>query len=1372
MVPDLLVGRLALAAVEDPITELLGSAITNVGDATAVGQRRAKGFTLNLIVHGYNTVGGDPVAVGNRMRRQLRGMLQNHALRLAGIYFQFAADPERNGWIVIGEGQLSDADGGVTFASYKLALTEAFLTGSRVTAREGYRVDLTDRRLATSPIDYFGEQIGVGAGFSTLTPLALNGLPVGAVDVNVRDQPVSTGMVVGMDGPTLIMPTRSAGDVVSWERAEQDFNKGDVVILDRRGNALPSGPAIVSRNEVRNPRAALGLNDVAVSSPTLTPALSRVTTDGYQGSTCFQMVSPAALASAQSFLTFNYPAPPVVPVTAVVFVRCAVKITGGDAGTQVQLGVNVMTGNAISGQQPVHGVGGAIAGNIVQGQWMVLEGWTTLTAGNNQAQPWVMVTGSATPVTVRVADGQQVLDPQGVPPYVAGDLPGCQWDTGAHASGSSLTATAINLIQNGSFENDVAGWTGTASGASTIALARDSSWSDQGAASMRVSGSQAATGDYVQVFPAAASSVYGGQEIVVRLKAKVLTARSAWTVQLNWYDSNAAVSTGETIVIPAAPGVYEIVLVVAAPATAKTMRPTIFTTGATGAYNVRVDGVVMKVNPSGGPAPTRSVWRGFNDVGWVGAASVDAANYQALNAKVMRIPMTNIEMAQPQDGAPIVWANHFQWPYFQTMIAAGVKILPCFLSNAGPHWTAGPTLLSADVSTYTAAQGAKFAAIIAAFCTQLGVGNVAAVEVGNEINAAWPSGTPASYVTNWLTPTYNAVKAAGASIPVIAASTVGLFANSGANLSSFNWLTGCYSGGMKAVCNGIAAHPYPNVFGGFANTWGLLMGQYGILGPFQLLDVVRQCSAAAADAGKPIYVTEHGLPTAPTGQGLYVSEPQQATAVRLMNGLLRRMPDVRSILVHLLSELSPPAEDDFGLLAPGGGAQKPAYAAIRSEWTDTPAVYGDGDSQNGGWTGAARNSVSIIQPGAQDPQTLLGWEECYGPDHPLTAADVPVIQNGLCRVRYDPTSTPGFRVDTWDPLLSAWREQGKAYFQRWGDVNGADSVLVAVTILEWTADRAVIQAVMRDPADGYSRERIIITVQRGWTGPRVEVYAAPRGAGTQAQVFVTFVLAGTDTNDSALKIDSGASAYNATAGSSTGLFPTAVLGTTFTGENQIAVLRDGGGWQATLAVLQAGVVPYTTTDTSAYGTSRNAVQLQGPAAGYLSTHLGFAAQAADQIIEAEAIRYAASGTTSQVADASASGGQAVKDTQTALTAITLYNATTSLLQAKYRILARVKVDAGATGSFLAGQLGVVNTSVGTSTSTTWVWIDLGDLLATVPNWPFALYAWRSAGTGGVYVDRVELVLLENRGGAINGARDLGQSVLYQSMVETRRLARG
>jgi hypothetical protein len=421
------------------------------------------------------------------------------------------------------------------------------------------------------------------------------------------------------------------------------------------------------------------------------------------------------------------------------------------------------------------------------------------------------------------------------------------------------------------------------------------------------------------------------------------------------------------------------------------------------------------------------------------------------------------------------------------------------------------------------------------------------------------------------------------------------------------------------------------------------------------------------------------------------------------------------------------------------------------------------------------------------------WVELYGPDWPYNwqtsgqPADTPVLDNGLVRLRFGVSDgqqgEPGFWIDLWNG--SAYSTQGKMYIRRVGDVSGYCNTFVSSQLIEWTPDRAVIEVVLSNSADAYSRECVYVTVQRGEIGAAFECYPALKSTGAQADCqFIWQAFAATeDANDTAVKVDSqtlpsptGAAAIQATAGSGSASFAGGVIGNAnfTTSENWVVLLRYPttfnviAPYQATFSLLQGANAQAATGS----GNYIEIVSQNG--AGYLQTQVMFSATASDQVNEAETIRNTGSGTTSQVSDATASGGLAVKDTQTTEANATV-SKNTNLLQAKYRMIARVKVDSGATGSFRF-VLNGVNGSVVTSTSTSWTWIDLGEIASTVAGPNYHVNAWRSAGaSGGVYIDRVELVLVEDRtrGTAIfSGARDQAQAALEDSRALGAIVVRG
>jgi len=268
-----------------------------------------------------------------------------------------------------------------------------------------------------------------------------------------------------------------------------------------------------------------------------------------------------------------------------------------------------------------------------------------------------------------------------------------------------------------------------------------------------------------------------------------------------------------------------------------------------------------------------------------------------------------------------------------------------------------------------------------------------------------------------------------------------------------------------------------------------------------------------------------------------------------------------------------------------------------------------------------------------DPTTGPGatWEETYGPDYPwnwLTSgqpADIPVLDNGLVRVRYDASvGKPGFRVDVWNG--SAYVEQGKLTVQRAGDSTGYCNTFVSAGIVEWTPERAVAVVVLANSADANSRERVFITMQRGELGLTFECYPAPKAAGGRADAYLTWTPDGPDSNDSLFFEPSTSqppaagtdSIWSTTAtsnwSSAAGTFSSSTA-------NFLSILRCIGGastvgpYQTNLVVVQQSATFIGTTETSGYGgTAQNAVILKGAGGmGYLQVQVSFVATQSDQV---------------------------------------------------------------------------------------------------------------------------------------------------------------
>lgn len=406
----------------------------------------------------------------------------------------------------------------------------------------------------------------------------------------------------------------------------------------------------------------------------------------------------------------------------------------------------------------------------------------------------------------------------------------------------------------------------------------------------------------------------------------------------------------------------------------------------------------------------------------------------------------------------------------------------------------------------------------------------------------------------------------------------------------------------------------------------------------------------------------------------------------------------------------------------------------------------------------------------EDPQAH-GWEEIYGADYQYSGTTPPVLDNGLVRVVYDATHADGFIIYVWNG--TEYLEQGKMLFQ--DNTNffaGFVTEFLSATVKEYTPERAVLQVNVRSGGVGFSapggRARIFITLQRGWSGPRIEYYPAAGPTEGVVKPIMYWSQPVIGENTSAIKQDTtapaGVAVIDATAGSGSTSFATAALGAaTFTGQNVIAILRQGGTFQQMLAFVQSGVTAKVLSNSEAFGTAVNTIELTTPAAtGYMSVRLAFTAQMAEQMLEAESMTLA-TGTTSTV-DAAASNGKAATATRIAdalhVSRATWPNNDTGT----YRVFARVKTSASKINIYAKTALTTGATLQ--SASTTYVWVDLGDV--AVEEGTLEIHAWATAAAT-ISVDRIEAFLSEDHEveshGTYSGYRDVGRAALYDSRTQ-------
>lgn len=290
----------------------------------------------------------------------------------------------------------------------------------------------------------------------------------------------------------------------------------------------------------------------------------------------------------------------------------------------------------------------------------------------------------------------------------------------------------------------------------------------------------------------------------------------------------------------------------------------------------------------------------------VASATSDLAQAHALKAKVVRleVPWRSIEPMASGQRDPAKLAN------LDAMVRAArarsIKLIlqvdqtPCWTSTAPAAERSACTEKSAS---YPPADYDAYGRL-AAFLTSRYHGALAAFEVWNEPDQSneryWAGPDKVVRYAALVRATYPAVKAADASLPVLAGTVVG---TNGAFLSAL------YDAGMKGYYDGISVHFYDLPLLGLRQT--------------------RAVQRAHGDS-KPLWLLETGWNScAPAKRGTEgqpcVTTTVQATDLLELYGQLRQTTYVKAVVVYKLRD---EAVDRFGVLA-SNGRRKPAFAALQ-----------------------------------------------------------------------------------------------------------------------------------------------------------------------------------------------------------------------------------------------------------------------------------------------------------------------------------------------------------------------------------------------------------------------------------------------------------
>jgi hypothetical protein len=227
-------GPILLPTLKGDLVETVGEQLETVGAGVVPGERRPRPLPLTIPVHA-DVVAANRFETGARMRRQVRALMENSPARLQGLYLAFAPDPEQNGWLLIGGGDLKYAEGGISFSNYELSLTDVYRVANMRTHRSARRLFRLDRRLATVARDYHGTLFSTN--FSAVTALTIHYLGVGVTDVRVgtTSGPPTLATRSTKDGPLSYVEALTDAEVVDYEHAEDDLYKAIVRIYDDHG---------------------------------------------------------------------------------------------------------------------------------------------------------------------------------------------------------------------------------------------------------------------------------------------------------------------------------------------------------------------------------------------------------------------------------------------------------------------------------------------------------------------------------------------------------------------------------------------------------------------------------------------------------------------------------------------------------------------------------------------------------------------------------------------------------------------------------------------------------------------------------------------------------------------------------------------------------------------------------------------------------------------------------------------------------------------------------------------------------------------------------------------------------------------------------
>lgn len=225
---DLRLGPLWFLWPADAVSESLGDGLDAIGAVLTAAERKPRPLKLKLPVRASSRDAAQ-TQIGLRMRRQTRQLLDNARWRMGGLYLSFGADPDLDGWVLVGGGDLEETDPGLSFGDFTLDLTDLYLVARPGTHKPARRLELADRRGGLVPRDTRGLIYSTDFDDHNLpaAPLVVPGDILGALGAQNRS-PASITAGPSIDGRVLWRAVAAdPGEVVS-------FLPDDATLPDRR----------------------------------------------------------------------------------------------------------------------------------------------------------------------------------------------------------------------------------------------------------------------------------------------------------------------------------------------------------------------------------------------------------------------------------------------------------------------------------------------------------------------------------------------------------------------------------------------------------------------------------------------------------------------------------------------------------------------------------------------------------------------------------------------------------------------------------------------------------------------------------------------------------------------------------------------------------------------------------------------------------------------------------------------------------------------------------------------------------------------------------------------------------------------------------